>query len=219
MATSVTGTTSGFDYSALNPSTATSGSTADEIGDRFLKMLIAQVQNQDPLSPMDNAQVTSQMAQINTVSGLEKLNTTVGSLSSQFMQLQMLQGATLVGHDVVVPGNALKVEGNTGEGAFELTGAADGVQVEVLGPSGQVLKTLDLGARSSGTHTFNVDASGMATAGEMTFRIKATSGANTVPSTTLAYDRVAAVSAQNGQLTLELERSGQVTYDKVRSIN
>ena len=43
--------------------------------DRFLKLLVAQMQNQDPLNPMDNAQVTSQMAQINTVSGIEKLNT------------------------------------------------------------------------------------------------------------------------------------------------
>ena len=43
--------------------------------DRFLKLLVAQMQNQDPLNPMDNAQVTSQMAQINTVSGIDKLNT------------------------------------------------------------------------------------------------------------------------------------------------
>ena len=70
--------------------------------DRFLKLLVAQMQNQDPLNPMDNAQVTSQMAQINTVSGIEKLNTTVPGLNSQFVQLQALQGATLVGRDVTV---------------------------------------------------------------------------------------------------------------------
>ncbi|HEY4958521.1 MAG TPA: flagellar hook capping FlgD N-terminal domain-containing protein, partial [Caldimonas sp.] len=53
--------------------------------DRFLKLLVAQMQNQDPLSPMDNAQVTSQMAQINTVTGIDQLNTTVQGLSSQFL--------------------------------------------------------------------------------------------------------------------------------------
>ncbi len=54
--------------------------------DRFLKLLVAQMQNQDPMNPMDNAQVTSQMAQINTVSGIEKLNTTVQGLNGQFVQ-------------------------------------------------------------------------------------------------------------------------------------
>ena len=90
---------------------ATSASDAGATSDRFLKLLVAQMQNQDPLNPMDNAQVTSQMAQINTVTGIEKLNTTVQGLSSQFMQLQALQGASLVGRDVIVAGNKLSVAG------------------------------------------------------------------------------------------------------------
>ena len=78
--------------------------------DRFLKLLVAQMQNQDPLNPMDNAQVTSQMAQINTVTGIEKLNTTVQGLNGQFVQLQALQGASLVGRDVIVAGNRCSVD-------------------------------------------------------------------------------------------------------------
>ena len=66
----------------------------------FLRMLTVQMQNQDPLNPLDNAQITSQMAQINTVSGIEKLNTTVQGLNGQFMQMQVLQGTALVGRDV-----------------------------------------------------------------------------------------------------------------------
>ncbi len=78
--------------------------------DKFLKMLVAQMQNQDPLNPMDNAQVTSQMAQINTVSGLEQVNTSVLSLNSQLLQMQALQGATLVNRPVTLAGNQLSVE-------------------------------------------------------------------------------------------------------------
>jgi flagellar basal-body rod modification protein FlgD len=52
--------------------------------DRFLTMLVTQLQNQDPLNPMDNAQVTSQMAQINAVTGLEKVNESVKALGTQF---------------------------------------------------------------------------------------------------------------------------------------
>src|SRR5882672_589140 len=91
------------DTSVLNTTNAANAS------DRFLKLLVAQMQNQDPLNPMDNAQVTSQMAQINTVTGIEKLNTAVDGLSSQFAQLQAMQGASLVGRDVIVPGNKLDI--------------------------------------------------------------------------------------------------------------
>src|SRR6476620_2610359 len=131
--------------------------TANDAGsaDRFLKLLVAQMQNQDPLSPMDNAQVTSQMAQINTVSGIEKLNLTVQGLSSQFAQLQAVQGVSLVGHDVVVPGNTLQVADATAEAGYELTGPADQVKVEILAPSGKVVDTLNLGAQTSGIHSFD----------------------------------------------------------------
>ena len=81
--------------------------TAKEASERFLKLLVTQLQNQDPMNPVDNAQMTSQMAQISTVSGIEKLNTTVAGLNSQFVQMQALQGASLVGRDVIVPGNQL----------------------------------------------------------------------------------------------------------------
>ena len=79
-------------YAALNEKSSVV--TANEAGsaDRFLKLLVAQMQNQDPLAPMDNAQVTSQMAQINTVTGIEKLNTTVQGLQGNFVQMQALIG-------------------------------------------------------------------------------------------------------------------------------
>ena len=88
--------------------------------DRFLKLLVAQMQNQDPMNPLDNAQVTSQMAQINTVTGNDKLNTTVAGLNGQLVQLQALQGATLVGRAVTVAGDRLAVVDGQGVGGFEL---------------------------------------------------------------------------------------------------
>src|SRR5512137_2244751 len=129
--------------------------SATASADRFLKLLVAQMQNQDPLSPMDNAQVTSQMAQINTVSGIEKLNATVQALSGQFMQMQVLQGANLVGRDVIVPGSRLSIIDGVGQGGYQIDAAADSVKVEVLSASGQVLDTLDLGAQGSGMHSFD----------------------------------------------------------------
>lgn len=187
--------------------------------DRFLKLLVAQMQNQDPLSPMDNAQVTSQMAQINTVSGIEKLNTTVQGLSNQFVQMQALQGAGLVGHDVVVPGNLLSITDGLGQGGFELSGPADSVKVEILSPNGQVADTINLGAQSSGLHSFAWPSDAADDSSGLSFRVTAKSGATAVGVTPLMRDRVAAVSLGGDALTLELARSGSVPYANVKSFN
>ena len=192
---------------------------ATATSERFLKLLVAQMQNQDPLSPMDNAQVTSQMAQINTVSGIDKLNTTVEGLSSQFAQLQSVQGAALVGHDVVVPGNTLQIDDGTGEGGFELAGPADQVKVEILAPSGQVVDTLQLGAQASGLHSFEWNGGSATAASGLKFRVTATSGATTSTPTTLMRDRVVAVSTGGSTFSLELAASGTVPYSAVKAFN
>jgi flagellar basal-body rod modification protein FlgD len=195
--------------------------TANDAGsaDRFLKLLVAQMQNQDPLSPMDNAQVTSQMAQINTVSGIEKLNQTVQGLNGQFVQMQALQGATLVGRDVIVPGNQLSIADGTAQGGFDLAGPADAVKVEILGASGQVIDTLNVGAQSSGLHGFDWPAGSATEASALRFRVTATSGATSVASTALMRDRIDAVATGGDSLTLELARSGAVPYASVKAFN
>ena len=206
-------------YAALNGTQTSATNTAAEASDRFLKLLVAQMQNQDPLNPMDNAQVTSQMAQINTVTGIEKLNSTVQSLSGQFVQMQALQGASLVGRDVIVPGNKIDMQEGVGQGGFELTSTADNVKVEVLSAAGQVLDTMNLGAQTAGTHSFDWTAGTNATATGLTFRVTATSGATKLESTALMRDKVEAVSTSGDSLTLELEKSGNVAYDKVKAFN
>jgi len=75
--------------------------------DRFLTLLVTQLKNQDPLNPMDNSQVTSQMAQLSTVSGIEKLNSTVNTLSQSFKSGQNLQAANMIGRGVIAPGNRI----------------------------------------------------------------------------------------------------------------
>lgn len=212
-----------MDITALNGSSAGSTSTATknaaETQDRFLKLLVAQMQNQDPLNPMDNAQVTSQMAQINTVTGIEKLNTSVQGLSGQFVQMQALQSAALIGKDVVVPGNKMTVSNGVGEGGFEIGAAADAVKVEVLSASGQVVDTLNLGAQSSGTHSFEWNAGNNAGLTGLTFRVTATSGSTKLDSTALVRDTVTSVSTSGNTVMLELQNNGSVAYDQVHSLN
>ena len=197
----------------------TAAPDANASSDRFLKLLVAQMQNQDPLNPMDNAQITSQMAQINTVNGIEKLNTTVTGLSGQFVQMQALQGAALVGRDVVVPGNKLDITDAVGQGGFELNSAADHVKVEVLSPSGQVVDTLNLGAQTSGMHSFDWAAGAATNDSALSFRVTATVGATKIDATPLMRDRVDAVSTNGTSLSLELQRAGTVPYASVKAFN
>jgi flagellar basal-body rod modification protein FlgD len=200
---------------------ASSIASASDAGsqDRFLKLLVTQLQNQDPLSPMDNAELTSQIAQINTVSGIATLNTSVQQLSSQFLQMQSLQGASLVGKDVIVPGNKLDIADGVGQGGFELTSAADAVKVEVMSPAGKVLDTLNLGAQNSGMNSFDWTAGKYDNTSNLTFRVTATTGATTLTSTALMRDKVDAVSTSGDALMLELDRGGTVAYTTVRAIN
>ena len=206
-------------YDKLNAKSSVQ--TANEAGaaDRFLKLLVAQMQNQDPLSPMDNAQVTSQMAQIQSVTGLEKLNTTVQGLTGQFMQMQALQGAQLIGRDVIVPGNKIVLEDGVGEGGFELNAAADNVKVEVLGPGGHVLDTISMGAQSAGAHSFTWNAGTNASATGVTFRVIAKSGSTQLDTSPLMRDTVTAINTSGDSLHLELRNSGTVPYTQVKAFN
>ena len=199
--------------------TAAAGANDTASADRFLKLLVTQMQNQDPLNPMDNAQMTSQIAQINTVSGIDKLNKTVEGLNSQFLQLQTLSGAALVGRDITLQGDRLQVKGGSGNGGFDLNGTADRVKVEILSPAGRVVDTVELGSQQLGRHEFTWPAASLPDGAPYHFRVTATHGASAVPSTALMRDRVDAVSTNGNTLTLETQHNGSVAYADVKAFN
>lgn len=211
-------------FSALNSASSGSGTastrSANDSADRFLKLLVTQMQNQDPLNPLDNAQVTSQMAQINTVAGIEKLNTTVSGLNGQFLQLQALQGASLVGRNITMVGNRMHVDAEGGAVAgFALGSAADRVNVEVLNGAGVVVDTLDLGAQTSGRHAFTWQApAGTAEGAGFQFRVSATAGTTAVSGIALMRDEVRSVSLSGDTLLLETRRCGLVGYGDVLAV-
>jgi flagellar basal-body rod modification protein FlgD len=219
MVTNVTNS-SANSTAALGATSAANGATsAQEQTDRFMKLLVAQLNNQDPMNPMDNAQMTSQIAQINTVSGIQQLNDTMKSMAGQFTAMQVLQGSSLIGHDVLTTGNSLTV-GSTGTalGAMNLSGNADKVSVQILSPGGQVVDTINLGAVSAGQHTFQWDASKYTSGGTPTFKVTATMGTNSVTATTMSRDTVAAVSNTASGMSVQLQSGASVAYDAIQSI-
>ena len=187
--------------------------------DRFLKLLVAQLNNQDPMNPLDNAQMTSQIAQINTVTGIQQLNQTMQSMAEQFNSLQVMQGTALIGRNVLTEGSSLAVADKVGKGGIELPLAATNVKIEVTTAGGQVLDTIDLGAKAAGRHTFDWDASKYTGATDaLQFRIKAVNGSTTLSSTPLALSKVTAAGAEDGQLKLTLANGKSISYSQIKAL-
>lgn len=124
-------------------------STAD-IQNRFLTLLTAQLKNQDPTAPMDSSQMTSQLAQISTVDGIERLNKTMQTLLDDSQSAQGLQAASLVGRGVLVPGSAMTVGTGGGGFGYELAEPADEVTATIKDANGLVVRTMKLGSADSG---------------------------------------------------------------------
>jgi flagellar basal-body rod modification protein FlgD len=223
--TSVSTLTGQVDTSAAAGNAQSTGTTtATELNDRFLKLLVAQMNNQDPLNPLDNAQVTSQMAQINTVSGINNLNTTVTQLLSQFNTLASMQAAQLTGHNVLVEGNTLSIgaAGGTATGGVSLSTPADTVTVDIKDAAGNTVRELQLGKQDAGVTRFDWDgklANGdSAPAGSYTISVTAKAGSTAVPATALASRQVTGVTTNNGSVQLVLAGGGSVAYTDIKQI-
>jgi flagellar basal-body rod modification protein FlgD len=196
---------------------------ARELNDRFLRLLVAQMKNQDPLNPLDNAQVTTQMAQISTVTGIGNLTETVSRMLEQFNGLQTLQAAQLAGRDVLVAGNRMQLgDGGKARGAVELTAEAAAVKVEIRDASGQLVRTLDLGPKPAGTALFDWDgrndAGKAVVAGRYTFTARAMVGNAEIAAGTQMAARVDGVRSEGGQVLLVLNGVGAVAYTEVKQI-
>ncbi len=207
--------------SATTSSTSATQAATNEAADRFLKLLVAQMQHQDPLNPMDNAEVTTQMAQISTVSGIEKMNKSIEAMSAGFAQMQAMQGVSLVGRGVLLEGNRLLFDeaGATG-GSFELDSPADRVRVDILSTSGALLDSFEMGAQGAGRHRFDWIAGG-ATDPRLvgSFQVTAGAGAAALAPLHLMHDKVSAVRTGGGQLTLDLASGGSAAYSQIKAFN
>jgi flagellar basal-body rod modification protein FlgD len=137
---------------ASSSTSSTSSTSASSLQNTFLQLLVAQLQNQDPTNPMDSSQMTSQLAQINTVSGISQLNTTLSSLSTQLSAGQSSQAALLIGSTVLAPGSTTTVaSGKAASFGVQLTNAVSDLQVVIKNSAGTIVGTVDLGKQSAGT--------------------------------------------------------------------
>jgi flagellar basal-body rod modification protein FlgD len=210
--------------SASSSTGSTSGTSATDLQNTFLSLLVAQLKNQDPTNPMDSSQMTSQLAQINTVSGISQLNTTLSSLATQMSAGQQSQAALLIGSTVLAPGNSVSVAGGkAGSFGVQLANSATDLQVVVKNSAGQIVNTLDLGKQSAGTIPVGwtpTDSAGN-TLPDGTYTVTAVGTVNgqQATATTLAGSTVQSVVMQsNGTPGLVLSNGSTVGLTSVAAI-
>lgn len=212
-------------------SSSLTGNSASDLQGSFLTLLVAQLKNQDPTNPMQNNELTTQLAQISTVSGIEKLNTTLGAVSGQIDNSQSLQASNLIGHGVMIPGTTILAGTSTTEGSstttttpfgVELQQAADKVTATITNKDGTVVRTIDIGELKAGVHTFTWDGSltdgTTAPNGSYKVAISASSGTNQLVAQPLQFALVQGVIRSSDGNKLDLGTSGTTTLDEVRQI-
>jgi flagellar basal-body rod modification protein FlgD len=139
-----------------NSDTAASEKEKTELDkDAFLKLMIAQLKNQNPLEPTTNADFVAQLAQFSSVEGIQELNNTVGQIASSNQSSQALQASSLVGRTVKVATNTAQL-GSTGKvsGTIENPVSTAGIELSVFNASGELVYKEQLGAQERGDVEF-----------------------------------------------------------------
>jgi flagellar basal-body rod modification protein FlgD len=230
------GSTSAASSAAAGASSSTSASnpqSAQAIQNEFLTLLTTQLQTQDPSNPMDNSQITSQMAQISQVAGTQTLEQSVQQLLQAQMSSQSLMASTTIGRQAMVAGNTLQWDANTAgtpvTGAVSLASAAKNLSVTVQNAAGQTVDTLNVANPTAGMNAFSwngTDSSGnKLPAGAYTFNATATTtsatgAATQVTVTPFSNQTIDAVSWDNtGATQLQLSGGSTVPLSSVQQIS
>lgn len=190
--------------------------------DRFLKLLVTQMKNQDPLNPLDNAQVTSQLAQLSTVTGIDKMNNTLETFMASLQSSQSLQMSNLIGHDVLVEGNQLSFDGTAGYFGVELPTSTDDLTVTISDAAGNPIRKITLGNQPEGIIPLSWDGYGdngsQAASGNYTFAVSATINGEEATATGLSLTQINSITASNNGIKLNLNNADSVTGADLKQI-
>ena len=217
----------------MNAKAAAATDSVQADTDKFMTLLVTQLKNQDPLNPMDNAQMTSQLAQLQTVTGVNKLNTTLESLKASYQSSESLSATNLIGHGVLVEGDGILLSKGQAILGVELETPADKVQVVIVDKAtGKDVAAIELGEQEAGIVPVawdgipdpnNLGADGKPVVlpdGSYTFRVIASRGGEELKDAkTLSFDSVASVTT-NGKdgVKLNLPGKGPVALADIKQV-
>nr|WP_315253688.1 flagellar hook capping FlgD N-terminal domain-containing protein [uncultured Duganella sp.] len=197
---------------AVNSTTTTKTTTSTDSvqadQDKFMKLLVTQLKNQDPLNPMDNAAMTSQLAQLSTVTGINKVNATLESLRGDVANTQSATAISMIGKGVLVEGKGITLSSTTDEAGkttsssvfgIELASDSQAVVIEIKNAAGKTVRTMSMTNAEAGTYPITWDGlmddkTTTAPAGDYTFTVSATTAGSKLTATPLQLAAVASVS-------------------------
>lgn len=207
---------------AMNGASKNKKSTADEAQDRFMTLLVTQMKNQDPLNPLDNAQVTSQLAQLSTVTGIDKLNNTLESLIGSVQSGQSMQASSMIGHVVMTEGNNVDLFEGESMFAIDLPTTADSVKVTIKNAKGETVREMNLGKQSVGLMEINwggeMDSGELAADGRYFYEVNATSASGRVDAISMAYSMVNSVSNTADGIQMNLSNMKSVSLGDIKQV-
>ncbi len=225
-----------------NPATKKAAGKMDEANDRFMTLLITQLKNQDPLNPMENAEMTSQLAQMSTVTELESLNKTVEGLINSMAEMQSMQSTSMIGKAVIVPGDGMLVgdiDSNgyraPSMGAVNLAEDASYVKITMKDEKGAIVATQEYEKQKAGRMLFSIETltygkneagediiTGGLPAGKYTYSVSALDAKgkpmNSANMQQMQIGTVTALARENGKFMLDLGQLGKTDFSKVTDI-
>jgi flagellar basal-body rod modification protein FlgD len=223
------GTTPTSGSTSSGSSTANGGSASSVTlgGTDFLTLLLAQLQNQDPTSPVDSNEFLSQLASLSEVQGINQLNNSFSTLSSTLSSNQALQASSLLGHQVLAASSTgnLATAGATLTGAVSVPQTSSQVTLNITNSAGVLVDSINLGAQPAGLANFSwngeTSSGSAAPAGTYTLSAQVAGVASGTAITTLVNGTVDSVTMGAGTtgLTLNVAGLGSVPYSSVQQIS
>ncbi|QCI16581.1 flagellar hook assembly protein FlgD [Buchnera aphidicola (Aphis craccivora)] len=194
-----------------------------DLQNNFLKLLIAQIKNQDPTDPIKNTELTSQLAQINTATGVEKLNNTVGKFSDKINQNQNIQISSLIGHRVFIPSSQIvhTKDINT-EFGIDLISYATSVEIKILDENKKVIHVEKMKDVKPGVYSFiwdglDLDKNTIPT-GKYNVSLTAKNQNKDIPATILCEALVQSIITSSRNPIIDLGVMGNTTLSEIRKI-
>jgi flagellar basal-body rod modification protein FlgD len=209
---------------ALDQRKETDAASTDK--DMFMKLMLAQLEAQNPLEPQDGTEFVAQLAQFSTLEGIGNLNQSVNQMLSMYRSTQALQATTLVGREVLVSGGEVFLDPSTGVGGvIHPEGVAAGnVNLSVTDSSGQVVRSVELGNVGSQDTPFmwdGTDDNGQPLPpGNYQIAISGQAGGEHVALPISTYARVGSVSVvdNQGSMLLNLNGLGQISSADIMQV-
>lgn len=211
---------------ATNPFNAPAQPSSGNLGQKdFLRLMVAQIQNQDPMQPSVNGEFLSQLAQFSTNDGVNKMQESMQQMANSLQSNQALQASALVGRKVLVNSGNLKLEAEgSPQTSLDIPTGMSNLTAYIYGEAGELLKTIPLGKPEPGFYQFGWDGMGeegtRLAEGKYKVKVHGTYAGQEVALKTMTSANVNSVSlGQNGEgLKLNVEGVGPVSLDQVRQI-